>query len=137
MTASGAILRDFISRHYEAAVIEALNSHEQDQPMIEMMSGDARFKSDHVRDWMRRYSLFQGISATTRERIVSSVRRGRVRWQSSVGILPAERTVHILGQFCRVQRRSWLSAASKIAWCFDPRNTVIFGQVCLAIDYDS
>ncbi|HHC7385313.1 hypothetical protein [Vibrio parahaemolyticus] len=122
------MLRDFIESNY-ITICNIQKSLHFDQKMKEMARKN-QFDSLFVKDWMRNYGLFQGISGDDRELIVQvyienicDVVDGRNPTEPS-DLKDMFNELHSL--FYAAVPRKWLSAVSKLLWCSFPDDIVIY-----------
>ena len=83
-----------------------------------------------VASWMRGYSLFQGITNTKREAIVSSFLQFVMSHELILGDLNDDQIKGLYSDLFTVLYktvpRSWMSATSKLLWCLYPSTVVIY-----------
>jgi hypothetical protein len=123
-----------ISQYFESNYQTACNmqtriENENDGPMKQMIQAQV-FEVDKVKDWMRGYGLFQGISETNRIAIAKKYTEVIFKFTKSIQ-KPNNKEIEELflnlqNEFYSVVERKWLSATSKLLWCSYPYEIVIY-----------
>lgn len=99
-----------------------------DTKMVEMLiAGTA--DAELVKQWMRNYGLFQGITTDARNRVADSFLEfaaARTQHGRLTESLVAEMYRDLFTCLYKTVPRSWMSATSKLLWCLYPHDIAIY-----------
>lgn len=122
------MLKQFIESNYNEAC-ETQRSFDHDVHMQNMLAAE-NLDENYVRYWMRKYRLFQGISAADRRKVVEVYKDNIFGISNFPGSLSDHDVGKIfsvlLNAFYEVVPRKWISAVSKLLWCSFPYEIAIY-----------
>ena len=119
------MIEEFIKSNYCEA-IKIQEGFDHDKEMVESIKNKS-LSNGMVKDWMRKYGLFQGIKNEIRIKIADEFinfaesKSGR---DYKINLEKDFRELHSI--FCKIKKRKWLSATSKLLWCINPNDIVIY-----------
>ncbi len=121
-------LRDFIKTHYASACDLQRGILRDGEMKSMLMSGNSDDRL--VMAWMKDYGLFQGIKNEVRKKAAAAFLAFATRHRDSANV--TDRAVlaatyrELFAALFSTERRSWLSATSKLLWCIYPDQIVLY-----------
>lgn len=118
------MIQEFIkSNFHEAVKIQTSFGH--DQQMVDAVQNEA-LTAEMVKDWMRKYGLFQGIKKDVREKIanefIAFTTNNKTFGENEI----PDKFQNLHEILKSIENRKWLSATSKLLWCINPKEVVIY-----------
>lgn len=122
------------SRYLEAkytTACEMQRAIHRDTLMVAMLRNGPP-TTDLVREWMRQYGLFQGITAQNRNAVVTrflefAEQHEQTDHEPNANQIEASYT-ELLSALYGTVARSWVSATSKLLWCLYPQTIAIYDR---------
>lgn len=116
------MITEFIKSNYESALNSQLEI-KQDLMMIQSIETNT-LNSQLVKNWMRGYGLFQGITREVEGKVAEIFMEFSQFRKEKIDIGTEFRSLH--EALLKAQTRKWLSASSKLLWCMYPKQIVIY-----------
>lgn len=123
------ILKNFIiDNTKEAAFLQNKYQAKDEDQINGIKTGSA--SAEQIESWLSLYSVFRGINQEDRTEVSYAISNNLYEIKTKVALEDIGSTndsfKYILSTLSDVKSRKWISAASKLLWCFDPHNKVIY-----------
>jgi len=118
------MITQFIESNFEK-VLKIQSGFSHDAEMVSSIKSEA-LTEKMVKDWMRVYGLYQGLNNEVRNNVAKAFIEFAYENNNGNGLNVEIKFQELHSKLKDVAQRNWISATSKLLWCIDPYNVVIY-----------
>lgn len=118
------MIKEFIKSNFQKA-LRIQNDFDHDEQMINAIK-EKSLNNNMVKKWMINYGLFQGIKNEIRDKVASEFIEFAYLNNDANTLEIESKFQELHTKLFKIKNRKWISAVSKLLWCMDPENVIIY-----------